>query len=100
MEPTFIVNSGRCGSTMLSTLINRHPDILSVSEFFIFVADLTARRSEAFTRDLLNGPEFWGLIAGVKPRTNILLVGSFEVFQENWNSRNHGNHPTSFDGRS
>ena len=34
LPPVFIVNSGRCGSTLLSDVLNRHPRILSLSEFF------------------------------------------------------------------
>lgn len=32
--PVFIVGTGRCGSTMLSDLVRRHPDLLSLSEFW------------------------------------------------------------------
>ncbi len=32
--PVFIVSTGRCGSTMLSNMVNLHPDLLSISEFF------------------------------------------------------------------
>jgi hypothetical protein len=34
MHLTFVVGTGRCGSTMLSRLLSLHPDVLSVSEFF------------------------------------------------------------------
>ena len=34
IPPVIILNSGRCGSTMLSDVLNRHPRILSLSEFF------------------------------------------------------------------
>ena len=30
----FVLGPGRCGSTMLSDILNTHPDILSLSEFF------------------------------------------------------------------
>ena len=32
--PNFIVGTGRCGSTLLSRMLVRHPDILSLSEVF------------------------------------------------------------------
>ena len=32
--PVFIVGTGRCGSTMLSEMVRRHPDLLSLSEFW------------------------------------------------------------------
>ena len=31
--PTFIVGTGRCGSTMLSNMLREHPKVLSLSEF-------------------------------------------------------------------
>ena len=37
IPPVLVVNTGRCGSTMLSDIINRHPDILSLSELFSHV---------------------------------------------------------------
>ena len=37
--PVFIVSTGRCGSTMLSNMVNLHPRMLSVSEFFSSLAD-------------------------------------------------------------
>ena len=36
--PVFIVSTGRCGSTMLSNMVRLHPNMLSVSEFFVHVA--------------------------------------------------------------
>ena len=37
IPPVLVLSSGRCGSTMLSDILNRHPDILSLSEFFTYV---------------------------------------------------------------
>ena len=34
MQLTFVVGTGRCGSTLLSRLLRGHPDVLSMSEFF------------------------------------------------------------------
>jgi hypothetical protein len=34
MRLTFVVGTGRCGSTMLSAMLREHPDVLSMSEFF------------------------------------------------------------------
>jgi hypothetical protein len=31
---TFVVSTGRCGSTMLTNMLRLNPDILSLSEFF------------------------------------------------------------------
>ncbi len=37
IPPVLILSTGRCGSTMVSEMLNRHPDVLSVSEFFSFL---------------------------------------------------------------
>ena len=50
-KPVFIVGTGRCGSTMMSDLVQQHPQMLSVSEFF---ANLGA---SAFLGDRLTGEE-------------------------------------------
>ncbi|NVI87000.1 sulfotransferase [Actinomadura sp. BRA 177] len=34
MRLTFIVGTGRCGSTLLSRLLHTHPDMLSLNELF------------------------------------------------------------------
>ncbi|MCF8491811.1 MAG: sulfotransferase [Rhodospirillum sp.] len=35
IAPVLILSTGRCGSTMVSDLLNRHPGVLSLSEFFV-----------------------------------------------------------------
>jgi hypothetical protein len=35
IPPVLILSTGRCGSTMVSDLLNRHPRILGLSEFFV-----------------------------------------------------------------
>ncbi len=30
----FVVGSGRCGSTLLSRMLDAHPDVVSIFEFF------------------------------------------------------------------
>ena len=37
IAPVFVVSTGRCGSTLLSAMVRRHPKILSVSEFFAYL---------------------------------------------------------------
>ena len=37
LAPVFVVSTGRCGSTLLSSKIRLHPQILSVSEFFAYL---------------------------------------------------------------
>jgi hypothetical protein len=57
---TFIVNSGRCGSTMLSRILHNHPDVLSASEFMNTMASamggyLFANEQDVSGEDLWNG---------------------------------------------
>jgi putative sulfotransferase len=64
--PTFIVGTGRCGSTMLSNMIREHPRILGLSEFFISVTDCARTpqaMEQAFPQDAIDGPTFWKIIA-------------------------------------
>jgi Sulfotransferase domain len=58
---TFVVGTGRCGSTMLSRILHLHPDVLSASEFFTAVTDSWLDiRPQAHEMD---GPEFWKLVS-------------------------------------
>ena len=59
MTGTMIVSSGRCGSTMMSGLLNQHPGILSVSEFLIDVCNLQSNLDWAFTEKAIDGEDFW-----------------------------------------
>jgi len=55
--PTFIVSTGRCGSTLASRLVRMHPDILSISEFFMSLA------TRAFVKKTMDGEQFWKLLS-------------------------------------
>jgi len=61
----FIVGSGRCGSTFLSTLLNERREILSLSEFF---APLT---SKAFAYRTLDGRGFAELLTRPAPSVRL-----------------------------
>jgi len=69
----FIVGTGRCGSTMLSRMLQEHPDTLSILEFFS-----TLDRASVFQPGEFDGPEVCAILA----RTNLLndLVVSREPF--------------------
>ena len=60
-SPVFIVGTGRCGSTLMSNLINLHPDILSLSEVFVSFAN------EGFVRHNLDGDGLWRLLTNTAP---------------------------------
>jgi putative sulfotransferase len=52
-EPLLVVGSGRCGSTLISTLLNDAPEFLSLSEFFFNLSP------NGFPGHPIDGAEFW-----------------------------------------
>lgn len=70
--PTFIVSTGRSGSTMLSNMLVRHPDVLSLSELFSSVTDLGSLTSEAFPQGVIDARQFWQRIGVPHPKQNLL----------------------------
>ncbi|MFD8083539.1 sulfotransferase [Kitasatospora sp. NPDC059722] len=62
MRPlTFIVGTGRSGSTALSRVLNVHPDVLSLNELLASVG------AEGIPERPLSGAEFWQLLAEPNP---------------------------------
>lgn len=53
IPPVLILSTGRCGSTMVSDLLNRHPQVLSLSEFFVPLGP------EAFAWSNPDGERMW-----------------------------------------
>ena len=70
--PAFIVGTGRCGSTMLSDVLRRHPDILSVSEFFTLVTDLGGRIAETFPEGGVDGQAVHAIACGAHPKQTLM----------------------------
>jgi len=62
MPLTFVVGSGRCGSTMVSSILREHPDALSVSELF-----LRDDMVPTFDRPSIDGPEVWQWLSTPEP---------------------------------
>ncbi|MGP3690140.1 sulfotransferase family protein [Streptomyces sp. IBSNAI002] len=58
---TFVVGTGRSGSTALSGIVNAHPDVLSLNEL------LSSVQSRGFPEGVLGGREFWRLLADPNP---------------------------------
>lgn len=58
---TFVVGTGRCGSTALSRVLRLHPDVLSVSELMASI------EPGALPEQPLTGGEFWRLLASSRP---------------------------------
>lgn len=65
MSVVFAVGTGRCGSTMLSMILNEHPDVLSLSEFFTILKD--PRQPSGFLTRHLDGGELWRKLASPVP---------------------------------
>lgn len=57
MSLNFVVGTGRCGSTMMSHIMNLHPDILSASEFINTIGE--ALNSNTFPEGSMDGQELW-----------------------------------------
>jgi hypothetical protein len=53
---TFVIGTGRSGSTALSRIMRAHPDVLSLNEFMASVGDA------AFPDGKVSGEEFWRLL--------------------------------------
>ena len=68
LQPLFIVGTGRCGSTMLSNLVRRHPDLLSLSELFSLATDLGGRIAMCFPDHPIGADELWRIVAGIPPK--------------------------------
>ena len=69
MAPVLVLSTGRCGSTMLSDVLDTHPDVLSLSEFFASVG------LKAFARKRLNGKALWEICRRHSPGLRALLAG-------------------------
>lgn len=61
MSGTFIISTGRCGSTALTEALNSHTSLLGLSEFFV------AMQPEAFRPGELDGPELERVLCAPRP---------------------------------
>ena len=72
--PVFVVGTGRSGSTFLSRCLRMHPDVASLSEFFVFVTDLAGRIAGAFPDgDAVDAATFWRIVGTAHPRQHLML---------------------------
>lgn len=67
IPPVFVLGTGRCGSTMVSEMLNLHPRVLSLSEFFSNVGTDALRRRRA------TGDQMWGWYAHQQEHTRLML---------------------------
>jgi hypothetical protein len=71
MSLVFVIGTGRCGSTMLSMILNDHPDVLSLSEFFTILKD-PRHPDEFLTRDI-SGADLWRRLSSPVPALDEMI---------------------------
>jgi hypothetical protein len=70
IPPVLILSTGRCGSTMVSEMLNLHPRVLSLSEFFVPLG------SPAFAWQNPDGERMWNIYSQQnKPLHSMLKDG-------------------------
>jgi hypothetical protein len=74
-DVTFVVGTGRCGSTALSRIIRAHPDILSLNELCSSLLEPKA----AFPPESMTGEAFWRLLSEPDERFNQLISSGVQM---------------------
>ncbi len=70
----FVVGTGRCGSTLLSQMLARHPAVTSLFEFFNGL-DMTRR----FASEPVDGETFAELVSQAHPFVTMVLARGYDV---------------------
>lgn len=78
-RPVIVLGTGRCGSTLLSTMLRDHPEVVSISELFSFVTDFGMRIERAFPNHPVTGEEFWAILAEPQPRQSLVLANGLQM---------------------
>lgn len=73
IAPVLILSTGRCGSTMVSEMLNRHPGVLSLSEFFIPLGP------EGFAWQRPDGARMWKTFSRQSPALHAMIKDGIVV---------------------
>jgi hypothetical protein len=76
MPITFVVSTGRSGSTMLSKILALHPDVLSMSEFFLALQ--RAPFAWVLPKEPLDGARLWELMTGADTISDAMILGGLK----------------------
>jgi putative sulfotransferase len=57
---------------MISNMLVKHPDVLSLSELFSSITDLGSLTSEAFPEGVIDARQFWNIVGVPHPKQNLL----------------------------
>ena len=81
MSLTYVVGTGRCGSTMLSRILQGHPDVLSLSEFWnIFLHHDEPLATRDIPTQAMTGDEYWQLMTRISPHHDGLAATGIESY--------------------
>ena len=69
IAPVLVLSTGRCGSTMISDVLNTHPEVLSLSEFFASLG------MKSLIRKRPNGKAMWKICQRHSPGLQAMLAG-------------------------
>ncbi|MGH3239504.1 MAG: sulfotransferase family protein [Spirillospora sp.] len=77
MSLAIVVSTGRCGSTLLSRILHRNPETLSISEFFATLA--VAADNQGIPTQEMDGEELWRLLSSTESIFGAVLRAGWKV---------------------